>query len=145
VTAMDDDAVRTLAEEIRASYAPERLETGVREPTVVELPDGSRAVTLPRDQMFEPYRSFRLIDAAALGGTLVVAFSWDDGRDDGTVFVMPLDCRNVDLDVSDEFTVTTFLTRFLEFTLGGPRESWEPARSTPLGPRLAIVRPWGSD
>ena len=145
MSAMDVDSVRFLAEQIRASYAPEQLETGVREPTVVELPDGSRAVTLPRGQMFEPYRSFQLIDAAALGTTLVVAFSWDDGSGDDTVFVMPLDCRDVDLDVREEFAVTNFLTRFLEFTLGGPRESWEPARSTPLGARLAVVRPWQSD
>jgi hypothetical protein len=142
---MDVDAVRTLAEVIRTSYAPEQLETGVREPTVVDLPDGSRAITLPRDQMFEPYRSFQLIDAAALGETLVVAFSWDDGNSDDTVFVMPLDCRNVELDVRDEFAVTNFITRFLEFTLGGPRESWEAARSTPLGPGFAVVRPWQSD
>lgn len=141
---MDVDAVRTLAEVIRTSYAPEQLETGVREPTVVDLPDGSRAMTLPRDQMFEPYRSFQLIDAAALGEVLVVAFSWDEGTSDDTVFVMPLDCRNVELDVRDEFAVTNFITRFLEFTLGGPRESWEPARSTPLGPRFAVVRPWQS-
>lgn len=142
---MDVDSVRGLAGQIRASYAPEQLETGVQEPTVVEHSDGSRSVTLPRDQMFEPYRSFQLIDAAALGTTLVIAFSWDDGRGDDTVFLMPLDCRDVDLDVRDEFAVTNFLTRFLEFTLGGPRESWEPARSTPLGPRLAVVRPWQSD
>jgi hypothetical protein len=142
---MDVHSVRALADQIRASYAPEQLDSGVREPTIVQLADGSRAVALPRDQMFEPYRSFQLIDAAALGETLVIAFSWDDERDDDMVFVMPLDCRDVDLDVDDEFAVTNFLTRFLEFTLGGPRESWEPARSTPLGPRLAVVRPWQSD
>jgi hypothetical protein len=141
---MDVESVRALAEQIRESYAPEQLDSDVQEPTVAEHFDGSRSVTLPRDQMFEPYRSFRLIDAAALGATLVVAFTWNDGRGDDTVFVMPLDCRDVDLDVRDEF-VTNFLTRFLEFTLGGPRESWEPARSTPLGPRLAVVRPWQSD
>jgi hypothetical protein len=142
---MDVESVRALAEQIRASYAPEQLDSDVQEPTVVEHSDGSRSVTLPRDQMFEPYRSFQLIDAAAMGATLVVAFTWNDGRDDDTVFVMPLDCRDVDLDVRDEFAVTNFLTRLLEFTLGGPRESWEPARSTPLGPRLAVVRPWQSD
>jgi hypothetical protein len=140
---MDVHTVRALADQIRASYAPEQLDSEVREPTVVQLADGSRAVALPRDQMFEPYRSFRLLDA--LGATLVVAFSWDGEGGDDTVFIMPLDCRNVDLDVDDEFAVTNFLTRFLEFTLGGPRESWEAARSTPLGPRLAVVRPWQSD
>jgi hypothetical protein len=142
---MDVESVRALAEQIRASYAPEQLDSEVQEPTVVEHSDGSRSVTLPRDQMFEPYRSFQLIDAAAMGATLVVAFTWNDGSGDDTVFVMPLDCRDVDLDVRDEFAVTNFLTRFLEFTLGGRRESWEPARSTPLGPRLAVVRPWQSD
>jgi hypothetical protein len=77
---MDVDSVHALAEQIRSSYAPEQLETEDQETTVVELSDGSQPVTWPRDQMFEPYRSFQLIDAAALGQTLVVAFSSKDGR-----------------------------------------------------------------
>ena len=79
--------------------------------------------------MFEPYRSFRLIDAAAVGSTLVITFTWDDGADDGTVFLMPLDTRDIELDTSDNIAVTTFLSHHLEFTLGGPRESWERARA----------------
>src|SRR5690606_15735766 len=69
--AADAHAVRALADEIRASYAPEQLDTGVREPTVVHLPDGFRTVTLPGEQVFEPYRSFRLIDAVALARSFV--------------------------------------------------------------------------
>jgi hypothetical protein len=141
---MTADEVEVLARLLRESYSPEQLDAGVSEPTVVDLADGSRAVVLPRDQMFEPYRSFRLIDAAACGTTLVVTFSWDDGHDDGMIFLMPLDGRDVELDLRDNIAVTTFFSRFLEFTLGGPRESWEAARSTPLSPRLAVVRPWSS-
>lgn len=141
---MNTAEVRVLAELVRQTYTPERLDTGLSEPTVVELADGSRAVALPRDQMFEPYRSFRLIDAAALGTTLVITFHWDDGTDDGTVFVMPLDGRDVTLDLADDIGVTTFLSHHLEFTLGGPRESWEAARSTPLSRRMVAVRPWGA-
>src|SRR5690606_13240289 len=40
-------------------------------PTVVHLPDGFRTVTLPGEQVFEPYRSFRLIDAVALARSFV--------------------------------------------------------------------------
>ena len=141
---MDAAAVDALAQLVKETYAPERLDTGVHEPTVVELADGSRAVTLPRDQMFEPYRSFHLLDAAALDTTLVITFRWDDGHDDGTVFVLPLDGRDVELDLADERGVATFLSHHLEFTLGGPRESWEAARSRPVSRRLAVVRPWGS-
>ncbi len=134
--------VKVLAALVKESYSPERLDPGVSEPTVVELADGSRAIALPQEQMFEPYRSLRLIDAAALGTTLVITFHWDDGDDDGTIFVMPLDGRDVELDLADDIAVTTFLSHNLEFTLGGPRTSWEPARSTPLSRRLAVVRPW---
>lgn len=138
---MDHADVAALAALFRDTYSHESLETGVSEPTVVEHEDGSRSLTLPREQMFEPYRSFRLIDAAALGATLVITFSWDDGADDETVFLMPLDARDLTLDLSDDIAVETFLSHHLEFTLGAPRASWEP-RSTLLGPRFAVVRPW---
>lgn len=141
---MNATEVQVLAELVEQTYAPERLETGVREATIVELADGSRAVALPRSQMFEPYRSLHLVAAAALDTTLVITFRWDDGHDDGTIFVMPLDGRDVTLDLTDERAVTTFLAHHLEFTLGGPRESWEAARSTPFSRRLTVVRPWGA-
>ncbi|MHA6630897.1 hypothetical protein ACU61A_36120 [Pseudonocardia sichuanensis] len=141
---MDAAEVKVLAELVKQTYAPDRLETGVREPTIVESADGFRAVALPRDQMFEPYRSFHLLDAAALDTTLVISFRWDDGHDDGTIFVMPLDGRDVTLDLADECAVTTFMSHHLEWTLGGPRESWEAARSTPISRRLTVVRPWGA-
>lgn len=136
--------MRALAGLVRETYSPERLDPGISEPTVVELADGSRAVALPREQMFEPYRSLRLIDAAAVGTTLVITFHWGDGQDDGTIYLMPLDGRDVELDMSDDIAVTTFLSHHLEFTLGGPRESWEAARTTPLSSRLSVVRPWTS-
>jgi hypothetical protein len=145
LVAVNAAEVEVLAELVRETYSPEHLDTGVSEPTVVELADRSRAVALPRDQMFEPYRSLRLIDAAALGTTLVITFHWDDGDDDGTIFVMPLDGRDVQLDLADDIAVTTFLSHHLEFTLGGPRESWEAARSIPLSPPMAAVRPWTAD
>lgn len=44
---------------------------------------------------------------------------------------MPLDGRDVTLDLTDDIAVTTFLSHHLEFTIGGPRESWEVACSIP--------------
>lgn len=46
--------------------------------------------------------------------------------------------------VGDEITVRTFLAQLVEYTLGGPRESWEAARSTPISRRLTVVRPWNA-
>ena len=83
-----------------------------------------------------------LLNAEAVGTILVITFRWDDGADDGTIFLMPLDTRDVALDMSDNIAVTMFLLHHLEFTLGGPRESWEHARTTPFGPRFAVVRPY---
>lgn len=134
--------VVALAEQVREHFAPDRLDPGLREPTLVEREDGSRSLVLPRDQMFEPYRSFHLLDAVAVGNILVITFRWDDGADDGTIFLMPLDTRDTELDMADNIAVSTFLSHHIEFTLGGPRESWERARTTPLGPRFAVVRPY---
>lgn len=143
VRPVDVADVAVLAALVREHYAADRLDPGVTEPTVVEHDDGSRSLVLPRNQMLEPYRSFRLMEAAALGSTLVITFMWDDGADDGTLFLMPLDTRDIDLDMSDNIAVSTFLSHHLEFTLGGPRESWERARTTPFGPRFSVVRPYG--
>jgi hypothetical protein len=130
-----------LASLLKEHYAPERLETGVSEPTVVEDENGFRALVLPREQMFEPFRSLHLLDAVALGPILIVTFRWDDGADDGTVFLMPLDTRDIELDMDDDIAVTTFVDHHLSWTLGGPRESWEPT-TTLVSPRLAVVRPY---
>jgi hypothetical protein len=134
--------VAVLADLVREHYAPDRLDPGVSEPTLVEHDDGSRSLVVPRDQMVEPYRSLRLLDAAAIGTILIVTFRWDDGADDGTIFLMPLDTRDIELNTADNIAVNMFLLHHLEFTLGGPRESWERARTTPLGPRFAVVRPY---
>jgi hypothetical protein len=134
--------VAALAEQVREHFAPEQLDPDVTEPTLVEYEDGSRSIVLPREQMFEPYRSFRLLEAVGVGSVLVITFRWDDGADDGTIFLMPLDTREIDLDMADNIAVSTFVSHHIEFTLGGPRESWERARTTPLGPRFAVVRPY---
>jgi hypothetical protein len=134
--------VAMLAELVREHYAPDRLDPGVTEPTLVEHDDGSRSLVSPRDQMVEPYRSFRMLHAEAVGSILIVTFRWDDGADDGTIFLMPLDMRDIDLNIGDNIAVSMFLLRHIEFTLGGTRESWESARTTPLGPRFAVVRPY---
>lgn len=139
---VEPEDVAVVAELVREHYAPDRLDPGVTEPTLVEYDDGSRSFVLPQDQMFEPYRSFRLLDAEAVGSILVITFRWDDGADDGTIFLMPLDARDVQLDMRDNIAVTTFISHHIEFTLGGPRESWERARTTPFGPRFAVVRPY---
>ncbi|MET0191101.1 MAG: hypothetical protein ABW212_19030 [Pseudonocardia sediminis] len=136
--------VAEMARLMRESYRPEQLDPGLARPAVVDLERGFRAVAVPRADAPEPYRSFRLIDAAALDTVLVVTFTWDDGADDGTVFVLPVDGRDVELDIRDGVAVTTFLNHLLEFTLGGPRDAWEPARTTPIGPRLSVVRPWST-
>jgi hypothetical protein len=113
----------------------------VSEPTLVETASGSRALVLPRDQQPEPLRSLRLVDAVAVGATLVVTFTWADGTDDETVYLMPLDARDLDLDIDDPTVVTRFLLRHIEHTLGGPRDSWA-SRSTMISARLSVVTPW---
>jgi hypothetical protein len=72
---------------------------------------------------------------------LLVIFTW---ADDDTVFVLPCDTRDVELDPSDAIATRTFLVRLIEHTLGGARASWEAARSTPIGPRLSVVRPFNA-
>jgi hypothetical protein len=135
------DRAQVIADLLRDTYGEASLETGVTEPTIVQDADGSRSLVLPRDQMPEPLRSLHLIDATAVGTTLVTTFRWGD---DDTVFVLPYDTRDLDFDLDDQVTVRTFLTQLVEHTLGGPRESWEAARSTPISPRLAVVRPWSA-
>jgi len=134
--------VARLAAIIKEDCSPDRLETGASEPTLVEPEDGFKVLTLPREQMFEPFRSLHLLDAAALGDLLVVTFRWDDGNDDGTIFLLPLDTRDVELDMDSDTSVTTFVDHHLTWTLGGPRESWEGTRVTRLSERFAIVRPY---
>lgn len=138
---MKPEDAAVLAALLKEHYSPERLDTGVSEPTLVTADDGFKVLVLPREQMFEPFRSFHLLDAVALGPVLVVTFRWDDGNDDGTIFLMPLDTRDIELDMDSDVAVTTFVDHHLSFTLGGPRESWEPG-STLLSSRLAVVRPY---
>lgn len=132
-----------LADLVQDTYGEASLRTGVDEPTVVQEHDGSRSLLLPRDRMPEPLRSLHLIDAAAVGTTLVVTFHWGD---DDTVFLLPYDTRHVDdADLDDPITARTLLARLVEHTLGGPRESWEAARTTPISRGLVVVRPWTAD
>lgn len=136
------DRAHVIAGLVRDTFGEAALETGVTEPTIVQEADGSRSLVLPRDQMPEPLRSLHLIDAVAVGTTLVATFHWGD---DETVFVLPYDTRDLDVDLDDEITVRTFLGQLVEDTLGGPRESWEAARSTPISHRLKVVRPWNAE
>jgi hypothetical protein len=133
--------VAELARLLREHYSWAALDPGVTEATVVENEHGDRALLVPRAVMDEPYRSFCLIDASALDTTLVITFRWQDDAPDDTIFLLPYDTRGLDLDIRDNIAVTTFLNHLLEFTLGGPRPSWEAARSTPFGQRFAVVRP----
>jgi hypothetical protein len=133
--------VAELARLLREHYSWAALDPNVTEATVVEDEYGDRVLKVPRADMDEPYRSFCLIDAAALDSTLVITFTWQDDAPDDTVFLLPYDTRGLDLDMGDNIAVTTFLNHLLEFTLGGERRSWEAARTTPLGRRFAIVRP----
>ena len=138
---MDHADVRLLARTIREGFAPENLDHGVTEPTLREQPDGHLALVEPRDRMSEPYRSIHLLDAVALGDILVVTFRWDDG-DDGTVFLLPLDTRDVEIDLNDDVFVRHFVDQHLHFALGAAREVWEPQRAMRISDRLAVVRPY---
>ena len=135
------EKAKILADRIWAAYCDGALETNVTEPTVVRDAGGS-AMALPREQMPEPQASLHLVAVTAVDTTLVVTFRWGD---DDTVFVLPYDTRDVDLDPGDRIAVGNFLLHLVEFTLGGPRESWEPARATPISRRLSVVRPWNAD
>lgn len=138
---METAQVARLAAAVVETYSPAALETGVDEPTLMNDDGGWRAITLPRDQQPEPLRSLHLLAAVAAGPVLVVTFTWRE-NDDGTVFVLPLDTRDLDLDldIDDDITLTTFLVQHIEHTLGGPRDSWEPT-STLISPRMAVLRP----
>src|SRR5206468_1134183 len=74
--AMEPEQVAELAAHIRQDYSPAALDPGVSEPTIVQAADGSRALVVPREQQVEPLRSMQLVDAAAVGATLVVTFTW---------------------------------------------------------------------
>lgn len=139
---MDHGQAAEVAALVRDTYSDESLDTEVSEPTVVQNADGFRSLRLPREQMPEPLRSLHLLDAAAVGTTLVMTFRWGD---DDTVFLLPYDMRDADFELDDDITVRTFVTQLVEHTLGGPRESWEAARSTPISRRLTVVRPWIAD
>ena len=133
---MDRDQVAELAQRFTQLFAWDILDNELTEPTVVELDNGFTAMALPREQMWEPYRSFRLIEAAAVGTTLVITFHWGDDAE--MVFLLPIDVRPFVFE--DDIDVDTFLHRHLESTLGSPREDWEAARTTPLSPGLTVVR-----
>jgi hypothetical protein len=135
---MDEATATAMAALLRATYNDAELDTGVHEPTVVESADGSRAVVLPRDQMPEPLRSLHLVDAVAVGTTIVVVFTWAENQD---VFVMPFDARDVEVDPADDITTRTLVSQLVEFTLGGPRESWG-AHTFPISSRMSVIRPW---
>jgi hypothetical protein len=138
---MEPEQVAELAAVIRQDYSPAALDPGVSEPTIVQAADGSRALVVPREQQVEPLRSMQLVDAAAVGATLVVTFTWADGTDDETVYLMPFDARELDIDLTDPVTVSAFLLRHIEHPLGGPRDSWA-SRSTMISERLSVVTPW---
>jgi hypothetical protein len=55
---------------------------------------------------------------------------------------MPLGTRDSTLNLDSDTEVTTFVDHHLSWTLGGPRESWEPERATRLSARPSVVRPY---
>lgn len=102
---------------------------------------GARYLMVPRDQQEEPLRSINLLDARAVGPVLALSFSWNDD-DDGTVFVMLLDARDVDIDLdrTEPALIRHFMARHVEHSLGAPRPVWEP-ETVPLSRRMALVHP----
>lgn len=141
---MDVRDVAELAALLKERYSLEALAPVAAQPMRDEpevRPDGWWAVQVPTKDQLQPWLSFRLIDAAAMGTTLVITFWWDDGTDDETIYVMPLDTRDVDFPMSDNIAVASYLDHSIEFAIGGPRESWE-GRTFQVGPRMAAVRPY---
>jgi hypothetical protein len=131
-----------LARYVRENFSWEALDLGVTEPTIVNW-DSAPSLSLPREQMFEPYRSFRLLDAASVGSVVVISFAWGAPvEDDGQVYLLPLDVRDLTIDISDDAALYTWVSHRIEFTLGGPRESWESSRAIEIGEKLSVVRPW---
>jgi hypothetical protein len=66
-----------LAEHVREHYSWEKIEKrGLIEPTVEEDGHGFKSLSLPREQMFEPYRSFRLRDVTMVDTVLIISFAW---------------------------------------------------------------------
>jgi hypothetical protein len=53
---------------------------------------------------------------------------------------MPLDTRDIELDMHSDTFVTTFVDHHVSWTIGGPRESWGSERTTRISERLAVVR-----
>ena len=139
---MDAEGASQLAEYVRQHYSWDALDPQVDEPIVVNW-DTFPSLTLPREQMFEPYRSFRLLEAAAVGSTLIISFAWGKPEeDDGRIYLLPLDTRPLAVDLADESALITLISHHIEHSLGGPRESWEPERTFKLSDKLAVVRPW---
>jgi hypothetical protein len=143
---MEPAAIARLADEIRTTYSPAALDAtfDTSTPVLRTGADGSRSITLPREQAPEPLRSMQILDVAPIGDILVVTFRWGLGpeEDDGTIYLMPLDTRDLELDVDDQAAVDVFVLHHVEFSLG-PAPQWAH-RCTPLGPRLKIVRPWSA-
>jgi hypothetical protein len=125
-----------LAEHVREYYSWEKIEKrGMNEPVVVEDEHGFRSLSLPREQMFEPYRSFRLRDVTVLDTVLIVSFAWgppEPDRDDH-IYPFTLDTRKLQIDPWDDRLIAMLVAHHLEFTLGCQIETWEAERAIPVG------------
>lgn len=137
-----------LAEHVREYYSWENIEKrDLNEPMVVEDEYGFKSLSLPREQMFEPYRNFRLRDVGVIDTVLIIAFAWGppvSGEDDH-IYLLPLDTRKVLIDPWDDRSIATLVAHHLEFTLGCPIETWEAARAVPVGERTSFVKPWENE
>lgn len=137
-----------LAEHVREYYSWEKMEKkDINEPTVVEDEHGFRSLSLPREQMFEPYRSFRLRDVAVVDTVLIISFAWGPpvpGEDDH-IYLLPLDTRKELVDPWDDRSIATLVAHHLEFTLGCPIETWEAERAVLVAEKLSIVKPWQNE
>lgn len=137
-----------IARLVRENYSDQALDDladGVEDQTLVTDSTGFASVVVDRAQQDEPFRSFHLIDSRAVGDIVVTTFAWGDVSPGEMTYLMPLETGRLGLKGAGEMEMQNVLTRYIEWTLGGPRESWEADRATAVGPRLSVVRPWLQD
>lgn len=145
-------ALVNLAEEIarrvRETYSDEALDElygHVSAPTVTTDTSGFTSLVVPRSQQDEPFRSFHLLDSGAVGDVVVTTFAWGEVDATEMTYVLPLPTSRLDVDTGDDKAMNTLVVRYIEWSLGGPRESWESERATLMGRGMTIVRPWVQD
>lgn len=139
------EEIARLVRDTYSDRALDQLSDGVEDRSLITDSTGFASVLVPRAEQDEPFRSFHLIDSQAVGDVVVTTFAWGDASPAEMTYLMPLDAGRLGLEDAGEMERENVLTRYVEWTLGGPRESWEAERGTTVGPGLTLVRPWLQD